>query len=375
MCTPSPSKKRRRVDLDNNKGGTTTGTPISSGGGFTTGTLTPSGKVTILDVPDCDKLAQLYDKRGSFPSRYNIADSYVRLGRFDRCKRAQFGLIIKKTGLPYLPTGKEADSFLYGEISTMIRLDGNHTFSSICALLEKKYGIDNLKDRVSAVMDVEMQRQFDARLSSVESSVAGLHSQQLQLTNQQLKLSSQQSNLLAKIEDIQQVQIGLLREIKNSPNPVYYYSKCSRVNHELRKKHPECPDRVAIQEAQRLCKYLDLSVPLCPGQAFRGLDGNNMPPFWQFANICLGATYSDKGFTSATLLPNVAVKFATEDNTSDPIILIITHHSGRYVKDFVSHEYAWEEEVLFKPEVSFKVHKVEPKSETSVFTIIHMAEN
>jgi hypothetical protein len=147
-------------------------------------------------------------------------------------------------------------------------------------------------------------------------------------------------------------------EQNRSPNPFFFYSLSQQLINEQHRL--ECLEPEMAKWTAAIISRMDSLSP-CSGWVFRGMD---MSSCFKEADVqrlfCIpGSIYTDKAFMSTSLKDSVAWDFATPNGPKPmgSVILIIKHHSGKFIKQFVAEEYKHKEEVLIKPGTQFRIMK------------------
>jgi hypothetical protein len=153
-------------------------------------------------------------------------------------------------------------------------------------------------------------------------------------------------------------------EQNQSPNPFFFYSLSQQLINEQHRQERLEPEMAKWTAA--IISRMD-SLPSCPGWVFRGMD---MSSCFKEADVqrlfCIpGSIYTDKAFMSTSWKDSVAWDFATPNGPKPmgSVILIIKHHSGKFIKQFVAEEYKHEEEVLIKPGTQFRITNCENRGD------------
>ena len=153
-------------------------------------------------------------------------------------------------------------------------------------------------------------------------------------------------------------QVSIVEELFTKlPNPIYYYTLTSSINHSLRSGDMDEKSRREVDAMRAALKML----PLQPGITYRGMDLDQVPAGVFASPLKNTKVVCDPGFWSSSRKIEVAWHFAklhrdpAEQNVNSRLILRIEHKTGRYVKQLAASEYEWEEEVIFQPGTKFEV--------------------
>jgi hypothetical protein len=110
-----------------------------------------------------------------------------------------------------------------------------------------------------------------------------------------------------------------------------------------------------------IISHMDSLSP-CPGWVFQGMDVSSCFTEVDVERLfCIpGRIYTDKAFMSTSWKDSVAWDFATPNDPKPmgSVILIIKHHSGKFIRQFVTEEYKQEEEVLITPGTQFRSARI-----------------
>lgn len=313
-------------------------------------------------------------------------------------EKAPFRIVLKEGGHAYIPFGDEPDSFLFHEAVKIIienRYDTNDEglIGLVCvALSSRRYCIIDLENRVRSVLQratffsamavvslqgyVESNKKDMQHLRSVIDGIQTAFGDVKKQTDQALSTAktanerSMASNnkadealSTAKTADGKADEaLSLVKRLEsksNAPSGLYYYSKNSTVNQDLRGVNPHA---VAIQEARVISDNLN-SLPRQAGTCFRGIDINSLDSEYRATlekTILSKGCFLDAGFLSCSRSSHVAWHFAHElavkrGTNPCPLVMQIEHVTGRLIMDHVHPDYHWEEEVLFKPNTPFEI--------------------
>lgn len=267
--------------------------------------------------------------------------------------KAPFLLAVRKTGCHYIPKGEKADGFLLNLTIKEIR-QKKHKVTNPSLIFDifdglNGYAIQGALERVENVFkNATLLNYLDnfAQEDNVQEVVNQIHARFLQVEAANKAIDQKIDAVEVKV-DAKLAAVDAKMDATRAKSLLEL--RCTTLNNALR-LHPD--NAWALSRADSVDQYLE-SLPLFTGKCYRGVNakGVSRPTVlgWNQEN----SEYTDEGFTTASLLPEVAWKYAGVD-PNNRVIFEIQSKMGRVIPSDVGDDK--EKEISFKRGTKFLIH-------------------